>query len=216
MEESGTQYAKLVHDIKLEAEEEAKEILEEARRFAEERRQSFEQQIAEIEEGAKKTAAEQVRLLTKSLKASLAVELRRIILKNRDEAMKKILAGVKEKLAARIREKDYPGILCGWIVEAAIGLDAPNVLANASPAELALIDEALLKKAKEKVKALAKKNIEIAKSDLPPLARQGVIVVSRDGKTAFNNQVETRLIRQQSAIRKIIYSRLFDDVKEPG
>jgi vacuolar-type H+-ATPase subunit E/Vma4 len=211
MEEAKTQQDKLSHDIRLDAEAEAKKITEEASRFSQERKESYERQIGEIRAGAKKTAAQQVKAVEKTLQASLTVALKRITLKNRDLLFKQILARVHEKLGRLVREKNYRQILLVWIVEAAVGLDSPRVRINASTEELELIDSKLITEAKAKIKALTKKDVEIVKTDAPALALQGVLVTAADGKTAFNNQVATRISRYQRGIRKIIYSRLLGD-----
>ena len=41
------------------------------------------------------------------------------------------------------------------------------------------------------------------------LQAQGVVLTAADGRTAFNNQVPTRMLRRQREIRKLIYDVLF-------
>jgi vacuolar-type H+-ATPase subunit E/Vma4 len=48
-------------------------------------------------------------------------------------------------------------------------------------------------------------------SDTPPLKSQGVVLTAADGRTAFNNQVKTRMLRKQREIRMLIYNALFTD-----
>jgi vacuolar-type H+-ATPase subunit E/Vma4 len=52
-------------------------------------------------------------------------------------------------------------------------------------------------------------------SDARPLQSQGVVLTAADGRTAFNNQVRTRMLRKQREIRMLIYDTLFNyDQKE--
>ena len=56
---------------------------------------------------------------------------------------------------------------------------------------------------------------KISLRDANPLKRQGVVVTAADGRTAYNNQVTTRIQRKEREIRMLIYDKLFaDDRKE--
>jgi vacuolar-type H+-ATPase subunit E/Vma4 len=47
------------------------------------------------------------------------------------------------------------------------------------------------------------------------LQSQGVVLTAADGRTAFNNQVKTRMLRNRREIQTLIYNTLFtDDQKE--
>jgi vacuolar-type H+-ATPase subunit E/Vma4 len=57
--------------------------------------------------------------------------------------------------------------------------------------------------------------VELTLSDAGPLKSQGVILTAADGRTAFNNQVRTRMLRNKREIQMLIYNSLFtDDQKE--
>jgi vacuolar-type H+-ATPase subunit E/Vma4 len=168
----------------------------------------YERQIVEISSDAQKTAAAQVEAVKKNLKAAFAVDLKRILLRSRDQVFRRTLDGVEEAMAQRVAGREYRRVLFTLIVEAAIGLGAETVEVNATPEELALIDDALLAEAAGKVSTLVLKKVGIRKSQAAPLLLQGIVLGSANGKTAYNNQVRTRLLRNQSAIRKLIYDRL--------
>jgi len=52
-------------------------------------------------------------------------------------------------------------------------------------------------------------------SEEEPLKSQGVVLTAADGRTAFNNQVKTRILRHKREIQTLIYNALFtDDQKE--
>jgi vacuolar-type H+-ATPase subunit E/Vma4 len=53
--------------------------------------------------------------------------------------------------------------------------------------------------------------VKLTLSAAPPLKSQGVVLTALDGRTAFNNQVKTRLQRSQRQIRTLIYDALFTD-----
>jgi vacuolar-type H+-ATPase subunit E/Vma4 len=45
-------------------------------------------------------------------------------------------------------------------------------------------------------------------SESNPFTGQGVVLVAKSGKVAFNNQVETRLLRYDSEIKRIVFEEL--------
>jgi ATP-dependent protease HslVU (ClpYQ) peptidase subunit len=40
------------------------------------------------------------------------------------------------------------------------------------------------------------------------LKSQGIVLTAADGRTAFNNQVRTRMLRNQRKIRTLIYNKI--------
>ena len=55
------------------------------------------------------------------------------------------------------------------------------------------------------------KPVDLTLSEARPLKSQGVVLTAADGRTAFNNQVRTRMMRKQREIRTLIYNTLFAD-----
>jgi vacuolar-type H+-ATPase subunit E/Vma4 len=105
--------------------------------------------------------------------------------------------------------------LIGWLTEAAIGLDAKSARVDASAQELRLIDERMLSEVSRRVRRQTGRQIELTLSDEEPLKSQGVVLTAADGRTAFNNQVRTRMLRKKREIQMLIYNTLFaDDQKE--
>ncbi|MBN2351194.1 MAG: hypothetical protein JXD23_01400 [Spirochaetales bacterium] len=208
MEEISSGRAQLVEDIQRDVEEEVRRIREEAAAAIEERRKRYRRQIEEIAADTAAQTAAQTAAVEKTLKAALAIELKRIMLHARDRVFRRVLEGVETRMAERVSSPEYRKVLLGLVVEAAIGLGADETEVNASPDELRLIDAAFLKEAQDKVKGLVLRKVTIAKSGAAPLLLQGVVMSSADGRTAYNNQIRTRLLRNQGAIRKLIYERL--------
>jgi vacuolar-type H+-ATPase subunit E/Vma4 len=101
------------------------------------------------------------------------------------------------------------------LTEAAIGLDAESVQINASETERKLIDDRLLSEVKDRIHEQTGRQVTLTLSDAQPLKHQGVILTAADGRTAFNNQVRTRMLRNKREIQTLIYNTLFvDDKKE--
>jgi vacuolar-type H+-ATPase subunit E/Vma4 len=82
---------------------------------------------------------------------------------------------------------------------------------SASRSERALIDDGLLRRAEERVKELAGMTVRLYQAEEVPGDRQGAVLTSSDGRTAFNNLVGTRLLRKQREVREMIYRELFEE-----
>lgn len=199
----------LITGIVEDASREAEKIRGEAEKNAADRRQAAKSQVTVILKEGEDLARKQAAEVSSNRERTVAVELRRTRLRIREEMIARTLLGVRAKLAAMIGQPEYSQILSDWICEAAIGLNAPQAAINASAPERELIDGALLSRAEKQVRAESGAVVSLALTDQPPLPLQGVTLTAEDGRTAFNNQVETRLLRYQSEIRKIIHNRLF-------
>ena len=80
---------------------------------------------------------------------------------------------------------------------------------NGSKRELDIMTDSYIKDVEKKYHDLTGGKISIKKSDENPLFAQGIVLTSINHKTAFNNQVPTRLLRYQSEMRKTIHSEFF-------
>lgn len=199
----------LIAGIAQDAEAEAQRILEEAAKAARERREATERQAAALLEEARSKAAEQAQNLKRQIGAGAKLEVKRIALRVREQATRLVIEQARSRLHQMTASPEYREVLIGWIVEAAIGLSLPEAMVNASVPELALIDEPLLAEVQARVLELTGRKVRLFKADSEPLVGQGVVLIGREGRLAFNNQVSTRLLRRQTEIRKIIYETLW-------
>ena len=199
----------LITGIVEDASREAVKIREEAEKNAAGRRKAAKSQVTAILKEGEDLARKQAAEVSSNRERTVAVELRRTRLRIREEMIARTIQGARAKLAAMIGQPEYSQILIDWICEAAIGLNAPQAAVSASEAERELIDGALLHRAEAQVRDESGLEVSLALADQPPLPLQGVILTAEDGSPAFNNQVETRLLRYQSEIRKIIHNSLF-------
>lgn len=202
---------KLISGIMKDAQEEATRIVSEARAEAAQKIENARKQAEAIIRDAEAKAEAQCESIRRITNQNIAVETRRLSLRAREQAMSAILSRVKERIESLIGEPTYRKILVGWIAEAAMGLSAPEALVSTSAKELPCIDADLLKEAEETVKSISGRTVRLTRDESVIRDAQGVVLTAVDGKTAFNNQVPTRLLRYQSEIRKVLYSELFKD-----
>ena len=198
----------LIEGIEREALSEAEEITRLSQRSAEERLEAAEKQAEAIIREAENKAVERVAAIKKSNASRTSIAVRKFFLKARGQLIQQIMERVTKELQEMIDSPPYRAVLLDWIVEAALGLNAPEAAVQSSPAELPLIDAGLLRQVEQEVKSLTGRSVKIRVSEGDPLTGQGVVLVAKSGKVAFNNQVKTRLLRHDSEVKKIVYQEL--------
>jgi vacuolar-type H+-ATPase subunit E/Vma4 len=209
MESAEQEKAALISDIEADARREVEAILKEGQERAAEKRKQADNQVEAILEQARKQAREQAETIEKAVISAVELELKRRARSARDSAMRRVMDRVAERLSAMIDHPEYPSVLIAWMIEAGVGLGAASAQVNASARERALINEAMLAQVCEKVRARTGNPVSLSLSPDPPLQAQGVVLTAGDGRTAFNNQVPTRMLRRQRQIRELVYDILF-------
>jgi len=214
MEPAERDKAALISDIEADALKEAEALVEEARTRVAEKKKYADKQIESLLSVARNRGGEQAEEIRKKAASAAELEVKRRFMKLRTQVVEDVLAQVEERLAARIGDGDYRRTLVNWIAEAAIGLGAESAEVNASQRERTLIDDRLLGEAGEKVRTETGRAVTLTLAAAQPLESQGVILTAADGRTAFNNQVKTRMLRNRRRIRALIHDALFADNRE--
>lgn len=206
--------AEIISGIESDALIEEQHIIKEAEEQALEKRNYTDKKVESLLNDAQKEAAQQADKVKKKMSSSVELELKRRSLNVRGEVMRDILNKVENQFGSMVSEGNYRDILTGWITEAAIGLDSPSATINSSEKELAFIDDRMISQVCEKVREKTGKQVTLKISHEPPLKNQGVVLTAEDGRTAFNNQVKTRMLRKEREIRMAIYDALFTDERK--
>ena len=182
----------LLHGIIAIAQQEADAILESCAREEEQLRSHYLKK-AEQERQAE-TALLRVQLdeiARKEQSHMLSMERKRELLRS-SNLKSKVLDQVALRMSSLIGTKEYREVLVGWIAEAAIGVDRPEVMVKCSFKEH--VDDAMLADARQLVKKTTGKEIVMSFCD-EPLSSQGIVVTSVDGKISYDNRVSTRIQR---------------------
>jgi vacuolar-type H+-ATPase subunit E/Vma4 len=209
--EQQSEEQELIDGIAEDVSREAERILGEAEKSAADRRASAEEQARAVIQQAESKAEEQAERIRKQSASALRMERRRKQLRLREQAVQEVLKRVRRRLAEMVGTREYREVLLVWIVEAAIGLGASQATVNASAVERKQIDERLLREAQDKIGELSGKKVSLTSAGEDPLIPQGIVLRAADGKVEFNNQVATRLLRQQTEIRRAIQDRLWQN-----
>jgi V/A-type H+-transporting ATPase subunit E len=211
MESLEKEKAELILGIETDARAEEEKITSEAENQVAEKRKYAEKKIESILNEAREKAREQAETVKKKIISSAELEVKRRSMLVRDAVMQDIMNKVEKKLESIASEINYRSVLTNWITEAAVGLDAEAAQVNASEKERTLIDDKLLSEVKDRILTQTGRDVMLTLSDTPPLKSQGVVLTAADGRTAFNNQDKTRMLRKQREIRMLIYNALFTD-----
>ena len=198
----------LVSGIQQDMSKEAETMLADSKKEAERRKLYAQKQAESILNDAREKAEKQAEKIRVHTLAGVNMVVKRRSLRVLDELYDEVVEKARVRMKAAIEEKGYERILLDLIVEAAIGLDAPAALVNASQRERKIISRKLLDKAEKEVKTFTGTNVRLILSEDAPLMGQGIILKSEDGRIAYNNQIETRMKRMATEIRKTIHTRL--------
>lgn len=215
METVDKEKAALISGIEADARAEQEKIIKEAETQAVEKRKHTETKIKSLLNEARDKSKGQAENAKKKIIAVADREVKRCSMRIRDSVVQDIMNKVEKKLSSMTGDENYRSVLVNWITEAAIGLGAESASINASKEELALINDHMLSEVERIVQKQTGKQTSLTLSDAKPLQYQGVVLTAADGRTAFNNQVRTRMLRRQREIRTLIYNTLFNyDQKE--
>ena len=207
--------AELISGLESDARTEEQQIIEEAEKLAAEKIKYTEKKVEALLNDAQNDAQKQADAIKAKSLSGVELELKRHSMSVRSDLIQEIINRVEDKLALMAEDENYRSVLINWIAEAFIGLGAESAYINASEKELKLINDQLLSEVKEKIQKQTDKQAQLILSDDGPVKYQGVVLTAADGRTAFNNQVKTRISRNQREIRTLIYNALLaEDRKE--
>jgi vacuolar-type H+-ATPase subunit E/Vma4 len=200
----------LISGIEIDARKEADKILAEAKKRASELRMYTEKQVESILRDAEEKARTQSEAIEKKILSGVEIEVKRKSLYLKEKIFSEVLNRVKEEFKSLIQTPSYRTVLLNWIVEAAVGLGVDEGIVSTSKNEQLLIDKELLRRAEKQVSDILGKNVKLRLSRNSG-TQQGIVLTASDERTAFNNQVATRLLRYQRKIRDLIYTKLFGE-----
>ncbi len=209
MEPQEQDKAALISDIESDARAEAEGIVKEAENEAAQKGRYARQQVESILNDARAKAREQAEAIEKKAVRDAQREAKKKLMLHKAAVVREVMDRVEQRLASMVECPEYRSVLIDWIVEAGVGLGTEKAEINASEKERALMDDVLLAEAAEKIHAATGNPIVLTLSDSAPLPAQGVFLTAADGRTAFNNQVKTRMLRSQRKIHALIHDCLF-------
>ncbi len=193
----------LIATILADAENEAARIVAQAEKSGELQRVQAEKRAAAIVEQAKADGTAQAERKIAQVQATLEMEKKRMELQRKASISNYLL----QRLDARFREivdtHRYREFLKQWLVEAVVGLERPWAEVVTSP--LDPIHQSLISEVMEESSRLLGYSVTLVVAEEKDPTMQGVMVYSKDRKTAYNNTVATRTKRYATEMYRIIH-----------
>ncbi len=200
-----------LEEILVKARGEAEDLISRAQAQAEARKKAARSQETSLLKAADDQLEQEKARAEKGADQRISGEIRRKELLLRDRFMKDALVLAREKLLALSGTDEYESILADWVLEGALGLDVPEAEVNGRKREREIMTGPWLRKQEQRLEKEFGRKVKLTLSGEPPLLGAGVLVKQRGGRLVFNNQIETRLLRKQSELRKVIYRELFEE-----
>ena len=211
MERTTDDTGAIVSGILADAAAEGAKLVAEAEAYALSSAARAKDQAEAILREAAAKAASQAAALMADARAKLAIERRQRTLQLQENLARELLGRARTRLADMAGEPGYRDVLRLWIAEAATGLAAESATVAASGGEMALVDDGLLREAAALAAAETGKPCALRKVTGESGKAQGVYLAADGGRFAYDNRVETRFERERAALRKLIYTSLFDE-----
>ena len=240
MAEQNEDAKQIIDGILEDARAEAEKIKSEAKSRVEDRRALLSGRVQRIKDDAKSEAKRRIEEINRRTDAEISRAKRRNELSRRRD----VLAAVEKRARARIVEmsraaaeaagggagaggrggretgagqgdRDYIGVLSGWIVEGALGLEGSEFTVAAAEGEEQLLEKAL-PAAREKAGELAGEEITLTAASGPHGGSPGIVVYAPDDRTLYDNRIDARLRRHESEIRRAVYEVMFPEDGDGG
>jgi vacuolar-type H+-ATPase subunit E/Vma4 len=177
----------------------AKAILDEAEREAARVRAEAKAEAEKFQAEILKKAAVQAEAVRKRILSGVHLEIKKRHLQVIEETLSKIFERVREKLEAFRKDRGYGAFLDVLLLEGFEALDSAEIRIIPGVAERSLLTKEKLS-ALEKEAERRKKKVRLALSD-QTLPEGGVVLVSADGRTRFDNSFSARIRRFQNEMR---------------
>lgn len=198
----------LLSGLESDAQQEAAKIIANAQKEASERIKYGEKQIVSIRNDAEKKAQQQALQTRRKILAGIDIEVKRKVMHAQEELFRQIINRIEHAFADLVNDPSYRSILLDWTVEAALGLGVSAAVINMSESERNIINQQFLRTTEEMIKEKTGETVSLSLSSDIALKQQGIVLTSSDGRTAFSNQVHTRMQRKLPEMRKLIYDTL--------
>lgn len=189
-----------------EAQAEADQILAEARAKADAILRQAEERTAAVCKEITDRGMQEVARLRGQAVATAQLKARSAELEHREKLLNDVFNAARQKLRVVLEGPHYAQVTRRFLAEALSSLGAKSVKIHADPATSAILTPALLDE-------LAKEyQVEIQLAE-PTAQNIGIIVETADGHMNFDNTLETRLDRLQSALRYSVYQLLVGETQ---
>ncbi|MBN1781554.1 hypothetical protein JW948_10540 [bacterium] len=195
-------------EIRQQSLNEAEGILESARKEETRILAEAEKESGMIRDKALKNAGNDADSLKRKILSSVHLEVKKEQMKHRENVLKRMMTEIHKKLDEFRNHRDYPAFLRDSLIEAVLALNSDSVKVVAGVPEKKLLDKNLLEETMQKLKSAHGLNVEMILAS-ETLNEGGVLVISGDGRTRYDNSFSAQLSRNEDETRLTIYKEVF-------
>lgn len=189
--------------IETEATEQSARILSEAKEAVACKMKNADLEIAKWEKIYQKKKDDAISQMQQNTQNNINMEKRKLDLSIREQVISESISQALEKAKEIANDKSYADIIRNLIVEAVFGIGKSDLNLIISPWEKKWVTDSFLKEIETNLSAKIGVTISIRLSPSES-SKQGIVLEDREGRVVYDNRFETRLIRYQSQIRKIL------------
>ena len=187
-----------------EAEDEARQMREDARAKADAIHQRAREQAEKARREILDQAQQEADRLRSQALASAQLKARTMQLEHREKLLDRVFQAAREKLADIPKRPDYDQLAAMLLREALVQLRVNKAEVRADPATRAILEKRALNDISSELKGefILAGNLEEG---------NGVVIEAADGKLHYDNTLETRLQRLQSTLRSSVHRILIGE-----
>ena len=207
----------IIDGILADAREEAEKVRSEAKSRVEDRRMLLSGRVQRVKDDASSEAKKRIEEINRRTDAEISRAQRRGELARRRDVLAAVQRRARERIFEMGREASdaYRQAMIGWIVEGALGLEGTELTVSVAAGETGLLDE-LLEEAQRTAREVGGRDVILTAAGEPHGGSPGVVVSSPDGRTLYDNRVDSRIRRHETEIRRLVYEILFTDDADGG
>ena len=198
----------LCKEIREQSDEEVQVLMDQAekevQRILDEARQDAQKRCDELNREAR-IQAEHIR---KKILSGVHLEIKKENLSSREEMFVKIFKMVRDRFDQFRKTPEYRSFLKRLIQEGAMALDQETLQIQSGDAERKILHQEMLREIEKSIQKQSGKNIHLMLSDTM-ISDGGVVLVSSNGRTRFDNTLSARMKRMQDEMRLMAIKRIF-------
>lgn len=189
--------------IEAEASQQASLLLNEANEAVAVKKRNADLEVAKWEKIYQKKKEDEILRMEDNSRNNIEMEKRKLNLSIREQVISESIHQALEKAKEIAASESYQSVIRSLIIEAVFGIGKTDLDLTVSTWEKRWVTDAFLQEIESFLSSQIGKRISIRL--LPSaLQKQGIILADREGRIVYDNCFETRLIRYQSQIRKIL------------
>ena len=214
MEDPIASSEELRKEIQEQSQTEAEAILRQAEKEARKIMENAQAEAEKVRSNILKKAEMQAEAVRRRIFSSVHLEIKRKILEDREALLSRLFQKVEDKLNTFRTHRDYVAFLKKLLMEGVLALDAEALRILAGEIEKKLLTRKVLSEIEKELASKKGKTVTLSLSD-ETLTEGGVVLVSSDGRTKFDNRFSTRMERMKDEMRLFAMKRVIEP-KEDG